>query len=188
MKNAISDHAFFSLIGFDEVRSVDLSDYEGADYVFDMNQPGLGELIGSEFDLVFDGGTIQHIFDVRNIFSVTRTGGHVIHHVLTNNYVDHGFYQFSPVLFFEYYHANRFVVHELSIVGHTDRQDEWWTRRYAVDGRKVDANDELKGDRYATFAFCTKQPDSTWEAVPNQSTFVDGHDRAVARSGDGPIG
>ncbi len=89
-------------LGF-EVDSIDASKYEGATVVHDLNQP-LSESMGGQYDLVFDGGTLEHIFNfpiaMQSVMRMLKVGGHVLMNVPTNNYCGHGFYQFSPELFF----------------------------------------------------------------------------------------
>ena len=109
----ISDVGYFRLLGIDdEVRALDYSAFEHADIVHDLNTPTPGELHG-RFDLVLDSGTIEHVFDVRqtlaNIVHLLKPGGRVIHISPANNFVNHGFYQFSPTLFFDYYAVNGFA-------------------------------------------------------------------------------
>jgi hypothetical protein len=74
-----------------------------------MNDP-LPPQHAEQFDLVFDGGTLEHIFNVpcalRNCMELVRPGGHLILHTPTNNWSGHGFYQFSPELFFRAFSAD----------------------------------------------------------------------------------
>lgn len=90
-------------LGAREVLAMDASDYEGAEIVHDLNQP-LPEELRGRFTTVFDGGTLEHVFDVpaalRSYMELIEVGGHVIIHTMANNYLGHGFYQFSPELFF----------------------------------------------------------------------------------------
>lgn len=76
--NNISDVAFFKLLGVAEVMALDYSDYEGADIIHDLNYPVSANL-KDRFDLIVDGGTIEHVFDVRqsfmNIAAMLRPGG-----------------------------------------------------------------------------------------------------------------
>jgi hypothetical protein len=51
---------FFVLLGAKEIFSIDVSDFEGANILHDMNQPLPHSLISS-FDVVLDGGTLEHI-------------------------------------------------------------------------------------------------------------------------------
>lgn len=91
------------LLGAKEVSSVDFSDYEGANILHDLNQPIPKELEG-RFDLVYDGGALEHIFNIpvalKNMMEMVEPGGCLIANVVANNYFGHGFYQLSPEFFF----------------------------------------------------------------------------------------
>lgn len=108
----ISDVAFFRLLGVNELVTLDVSNYEGAEIVWDLNQP-VPEHYHEQFDTIIDGGTLEHVFDVRqalmNLVSMLRAGGRIIHISPANNYANHGFFQFSPTFFFDYYAANDFT-------------------------------------------------------------------------------
>jgi SAM-dependent methyltransferase len=94
---------YLRVLGAREVRALDVSGYEGADIVHDLNEPVPEELEG-RFDLVFDGGSLEHVFDVpaalRNYMRMVRPGGRLIVATMANNHCGHGFYQLSPELFF----------------------------------------------------------------------------------------
>jgi len=96
---------FFRLLGAKEIAVVDMSDYEGAQIVHDMNRP-IPDALVSSFDLVLDGGTLEHIFDLptalRNATRMVRPGGRFISLTMANNFCGHGFYQFSPELFYRF--------------------------------------------------------------------------------------
>jgi hypothetical protein len=51
---------FFSLLGAERISSVDISDFEGATHVHDMNQP-LPETLRGQFTVVLDIGTLEHV-------------------------------------------------------------------------------------------------------------------------------
>ena len=113
-QGCLSDRSFFSLLGFDAFTASDVTRWEGADIVWDLNQPAPDELHG-RFDVVFEGGTIQHVFDqaqvFRNIRTLLKPGGRAIHGMSpSNNHVDHGFYMFSPTLFDDAYRAAGFEI------------------------------------------------------------------------------
>lgn len=115
----ISQEALFRLLGFASVESIDLYDAESPTHVMDLNRPVPAALHG-RYDLVYDGGTLEHCFSTAtvlcNTLRLVKRGGRVIHHVPLNNWIDHGFYQFSPTLFFDFYRANGFD--DLSMVFH----------------------------------------------------------------------
>ena len=93
----------FKALGAKKVSSLDVSDFEGAEVVHDLNKP-LPDQFKERFDLVYDGGTLEHVFNfplaLQNCMEMLRPGGRLIIHTGTNNWCGHGFYQFSPELFF----------------------------------------------------------------------------------------
>jgi SAM-dependent methyltransferase len=105
-----SNHrGFFSMLGYAEVKSLDISAYEGAEIVGDLNDPELPGKVGETFDLVYDCGTLEHIFDVthalRSMDQLVRLGGIAVHASPTNGFMDHGFWQLSPDMFRAFYSA-----------------------------------------------------------------------------------
>jgi len=99
---------FLRFLGATEVISADHSDYEGATLLHDLNQPFPEDLRG-RFDLVLDGGTLAHIFDfpsaLRHCLELVSVGGHFITTTPANQWMGHGFYQFSPELYFRVFSA-----------------------------------------------------------------------------------
>ncbi|MFM9884845.1 MAG: hypothetical protein ACKVQT_17615 [Burkholderiales bacterium] len=108
----IHQRELFSLLGFAATESLDCYDAESPTHIVDLNRP-LPPALRGRFDLVYDGGTIEHCFNapqaMMNVVSALAPGGRVIHHVPMNNWVDHGFYQLSPTVFFDFYDANGFI-------------------------------------------------------------------------------
>lgn len=92
----------FMMLGADQVESIDYSPYERATIIHDLNNPVPQELHG-QFDFILDCGTLEHIFDVRmviqNIKDMLKVGGTYCVVTNTNNFIGHGFYQFSPEFF-----------------------------------------------------------------------------------------
>jgi len=99
------------LLGLGRLQTLDVSAYEGADLIADLNEPVPPELIG-RFGLIVDGGTMEHVFDIRqgmtNTADMLRPGGRVVHVTPVNNHVNHGFVQVSPTLYHDYYVENGF--------------------------------------------------------------------------------
>lgn len=117
----IADPILCNLTGAGEVISFDMSNYQGSSIVHDMNFP-LPERrpdLAGQFDLVIDGGTLEHVFNfpvaVANLMFLVRKEGHVLSANPANNLCGHGFYQFTPELMHRIYSvANGFrVVHVL---------------------------------------------------------------------------
>lgn len=121
-----------SAFGYSEVHSLDVSAYEGATFVHDLNDPDLPpELIG-QYDFVSMGGTAEHVFNVGNALwkaaELLKVGGTVICSGPANNWLDHGFYQLCPTLKFDYFQQNGFELG--ASVATLQRPDEGNFRRY----------------------------------------------------------
>jgi SAM-dependent methyltransferase len=105
-------HVYFAKLGFPTLEALDVSDFEGADHVFDLNEDELPEHLMNRFDAVFNGGALEHVFHVPNaLTSITRMlrpGGVAIHVLSCNGWANHDFHQFSPTLMFDYYEAAGF--------------------------------------------------------------------------------
>jgi SAM-dependent methyltransferase len=110
---------FFALLGAKEIFAIDVNDFEGANILHDMNQP-LPDSLFSAFDVVLDGGTLEHIFDLptalRNATRMVRPNGRFISLTQANNFCGHGFYQFSPELFYRFLCSENGYVTEYCIV------------------------------------------------------------------------
>jgi len=124
---SVSDITLFQSLGFDSVESMDYSNYESPTHVHDFNLP-VPEELHEQYDAIFDGGTLEHIFNfsesLKNIHRLLKTGGIVIHASPSSNRVDHGFYMFSPTVFYDYYLANGFEIIKSYIFEYERRHDK----------------------------------------------------------------
>jgi SAM-dependent methyltransferase len=111
--------------------SVDASPYENARLIHDMNLTWPADSVEREsYDAVLDFGCLEHVFNFpvawRNCVDLCRVGGHVFHSLPANNLSGHGFYQFSPELFFNLYQpANGFELKGLWFAVKGDSRN-WW--------------------------------------------------------------
>ena len=110
---------FLRLLGCLAPASLDASDYEGATHVHDLNQP-VPEAWQQQYSAVFDGGSLEHVFNfpqaIRNCMEMVKVGGHFLAITPANNFMGHGFYQFSPDLFARVFSAdNGFALEHMII-------------------------------------------------------------------------
>lgn len=109
----------FVKLGAEVIDSIDCMPFEGATIVHDMNLP-LPEKLKNSYSLVFDGGTLEHVFNfpqsIKNCMEMVKVDGHFMSVTPCNNMMGHGFYQFSPELFFRVFcEENGFVVEGMFI-------------------------------------------------------------------------
>jgi hypothetical protein len=127
---------------FEAVRvdSYDYSGYEGATHIVDMNQP-----IGAEqqYDTIIDCGCLEHVYNapqaLMNVSLLCADDGQIIHVLPANNFCGHGFWQFSPELFFSLYStANGYRETEVFIADLTNNT-AWFEVKRPENGRRAEA-------------------------------------------------
>lgn len=170
------DRLFFAHLGL-ELAVLDISDYERAEFVHDLNQPIPNEL-RERFKTVIDGGTSEHVFDVRaamrNIADLLAPGGLAIHISPANNYCNHGYWQLSPRSFYDYYAVNGFEDLEVTmIVSPRDPADTarpWAAFAYDPRGPQSGVNFfSSANDRLTCLFRARKTAASTSDRIPEQS-------------------
>ena len=94
---------FLSAVGAKGFQVLDMSSYEGAQVIQDLNIP-IPDNLHNKFSVVMDIGTSEHVYDVAqslaNIRNLCILGGQIMVLSPANRFLGHGFYQFSPELFF----------------------------------------------------------------------------------------
>ena len=104
MSRVAESRSLFAAIEID-ADFLDINASRGFEIVADLNEPLPPELVG-QYDLVYDGGTMEHCFNVgqviRNIFSLAKVGGHIVH-INPLNYYNHGFFGFNPTFYHDFY-------------------------------------------------------------------------------------
>lgn len=128
--------------GATSVQSIDHSDYERATHIHNMNEP-IPQNLRSKYDTVIDGGCLEHIYNapqaLNNCSQFLRPGGQIIHMLPANNLCGHGFWQFSPELFFSLYSKeNGYEETEVFLADMTNTK-KWFIVRKPVNGTRVNA-------------------------------------------------
>ena len=94
---------FLQILEAEQIDSIDNSAYEDATVIHDMNVP-IPDKLKERYDVVIDGGALEHIFNfpvaIKNAMEMVKEGGHLFIVTCANNLCGHGFYQFSPELFY----------------------------------------------------------------------------------------
>jgi hypothetical protein len=121
---------FFTFLGAKSVDTIDYSDYEGATILHDMNLPISTELY-NKYSLVIDSGTLEHVFNfptaIKNCMQAVELGGHFIGISPVNNQLGHGFYQFSPELYYRVFsEENGFVIKKIFLTGPDGSNTKWY--------------------------------------------------------------
>ncbi len=176
----------FSLFGAKEIIAIDVNNYEGAQIIHDMNQP-IPEALVSSFDVVLDGGTLEHVFNfpvgLQNAAQMVCLGGSFLAITMANNFCGHGFYQFSPELFYRFFCPKNGYALESCILW----EDIPTSKFYSVpDPESVQSRIDLTSDVGAYMMIQAKRMGSVLrEFIPYQSDYVRLWDQpqSAARSG-----
>ncbi len=181
-QGCLADTTFFEQLGFDSIESCDVEPWEGAEHIFDLNEPIPDDLAGC-FDAVFETGTIVQIFHLpqvlENLHRLLKPGGRVIHcAVPSNNHMDLGFYMLCPTFFADYYNANGYTLDasylcEYYAYWHRGRlySDRW--KIYDYDPGSLDALSygRYGGAQAASFVIARKTETSTSGVIPQLGQY-----------------
>lgn len=103
---------FYKALGFTEYTAIDVNS-ERNSIPMDLNM-NLQEKYNfyNQYSLVTNNGTGEHIFDqaevFRNMHNLTKVGGIMINLLPMTTWINHGFYNFNPVLFRDIAYANNY--------------------------------------------------------------------------------
>ena len=117
--------ALFSALG---VRStiIDIVAARGVEEIVDLNFP-LNERLVGQFDLVVDTGTCEHCFNVGQAFAnaclAVKKGGYLIHAAPMTR-TNHGFWNFCPTVYPDFFGDNGFVLEFMSGMN-VDMKNGW---------------------------------------------------------------
>ncbi|HET6159645.1 MAG TPA: hypothetical protein VFE34_14970 [Dongiaceae bacterium] len=107
LDRVIDAEALFAAMGM-RFTAVDLVASRGKERIVNLNEPLAPDLVGT-FDVVLDAGTMEHCFNVgqavRNIVDMAKVGGFVIH-LNPMAMINHGFFNFSPTFYHDFYGQN----------------------------------------------------------------------------------
>lgn len=122
MNSKYAGNFFKTFLGAKTILSLDYSSYEGSEIIHDMNKT-IDPKYHEAFDAVIDGGSLEHIFNVpvaiANCMNMVKKGGSLFIITPANNHTGHGFYQFSPELFFRIFRPeNGFMIRSIILEKH----------------------------------------------------------------------
>jgi hypothetical protein len=122
------------------VESFDNSPFEGANHIVDMNQPLPTRF--PQYDTVLDFGTLEHIYIApqafKNVSELCAEGGQILHILPANNFSGHGFWQFSPELFFSLYSSEN-GYRDTQIFLADLSQEKFWYRVFPpIRGQRIE--------------------------------------------------
>jgi len=174
------------------VEAMDNSAYEGAALVHDLNA-SIPSAWQQQYDAVIDGGTLEHVFNfpvaLANCMRMVKTGGRLFIFTPANNQLGHGFYQFSPELFYRTLSpAHGFEIEKMLAVQFRYAATECGSLRGAyrvADPATVGSRITLVNSRPVTLMIQARKArhlDAPFETFPQQSDYSE-----IWKAGDGDV-
>lgn len=174
-ESKLTDNEFFAGLGDARFHALDVSDYEGADVIHDLNAPLPPHLWGSA-DFIFDGSCLDNIFDIgnamRSLSRLLRPGGRIV-------LMEHGtaiqgaLMTFSPEWFFNFFAVNGYADCQVYLgLFPFGMRHEWLVRQWEPfdeHGNPVPATPDC-GD-FVNLVIAEKGPASTDARIPIQAQY-----------------
>lgn len=166
---------FFKELGFEKCITLDVSDYEGAEIIHNLNDSNLPDKYHNVADLIIDGGTFEHVFNLPNAlectFKLLNKNGVICHLNPSNGYLDHGFYQISPTFYYDYYKENEYSILSGNVLNRYKGEvssEPYLTDIYRNKGMFYSLNKLTR----ASLLFCVKKIEkSTYNKIPIQTYY-----------------
>jgi hypothetical protein len=140
-KNKFCEELLINEFGALKVDSLDNSAYEDANIICNLNLP-LELNLQSKYDTVIDAGTSEHIYQIsqalKSISEIVKPGGTIIHILPANNLCGHGFWQFSPELFFSLYSEDNGYSELEIFIADIDDSKNWYKVLKPENGNRVE--------------------------------------------------
>ena len=165
---------FLGVIGIINPAILDVSNYEGATILHDLNTPVPIEL-RNQFSTVIDIGASEHVYNIpqalQNLKDLCAINGHLLIISPANNWLGHGFYQFSPELFFRAFDApSGFEIKNCFLIKLKLSGDVWYQ---LTDPKVKGRRGTIVSKRRCFIALiATKISIETNQALPQQSDYV----------------
>jgi hypothetical protein len=170
----VTDGSIFRALGNDRVRAIDVSDYEGAEIIHDLNLPLPPELKGI-CDFLVDGSTLDNTFNpattLKNYADLVRPGGRML---LINAFssFDSAYVIMPPLWYFDYLIVNGFAdVRVYVVVFEGERVSIYAIDAAEVATRRREMGHFGTGYRMSTFVFAERGATSTTHLLPTQQHY-----------------
>jgi hypothetical protein len=173
-KELVTDRSIFHALGVGSVRALDVSAYEGAEIIHDLNEP-LPPHLQNSADFIVDGSTLDNVFDpatcLRNFAGLLKVGGRLL---TINAYTRRqtAYTLCSPPWYFDYFVENGFVdCRVYVIVARRGRSNTFWLDPgYIARARGGTLAFSARGNVFIV-ALAEKGPASTTHASPVQQHY-----------------
>lgn len=166
----ISDRCFFSMFTDATIRALDVSDYENADIVHDLNRPLPSKYYGIA-DFILNGSVMDDLFNpgqaIRSMSEMLRPGGRIMHYEAGSQLgTGNAYVAYSPAWFHDFYAVNRYAGCDVWICAVTDLAGPWSIYKWS-------SGEAFRPDSrfFISMVVADKGEHSTSEVMPIRSSY-----------------
>lgn len=168
----ITDDTFFKMLGAKNVRYIDVSDYEGADIILNLNEP-LPDQYAGIADFIFGGSVCDNIFDpatyISNMMRLLSVGGRYLAQEIASNHY-HPYVILPHAWFFDYFVLNNFADAKVYAFDIKNAWNIYLLRphlRFELIPNYTATADHTLG----TFIIAERGPETTFHRFPTQDQY-----------------
>lgn len=138
---------FITKIGFNNYNSIDLNGaYES--FKFDLNKDIFTAYdFNSKYDLVINNGTGEHVFNQHSLFlnihNLTKTNGIMLHVLPFIDWINHGFYNFNPIIFGDLAASNKYEIIKISLSNRNGAELKLDNKNHTILFEQIKPNNKL---------------------------------------------
>ncbi|HQO34879.1 MAG TPA: hypothetical protein PLG59_09470 [bacterium] len=178
-KDCITDETFFKMLGVKNIQAIDISDYEGAEIILDLNKP-IPPAFESTVDFIFGGSVCDNVFDpamyLKNVNRLLKPGGRLLdQNVASVHYRAYAI--LPPPWYFDYFVVNRFgdcKIYVFEVLNYWNiyalevfPNENIGVGCGLIENFVSDSVDAVIG----VFIIAEKDRDSTWQVTPTQDAY-----------------
>jgi hypothetical protein len=173
-EGCLTDRRFFAAFGISDLHSMDVSPYEGADIIHDLNFSIPDELAG-RFDFVIDGGTFDHLVDIRmsfqNLIRLLSPHGRTFMWNAASNFFPLCYFTFSPEVFEDIFRINNFSFCKtcLAVINEPAQREGW--DLYQFGDLAKERHHFTSPRSQMVLVYAKRKPESTHDQLPIQANY-----------------
>lgn len=173
----VSDKQLFALLGITNVHALDVTDYENAEVIHNLNFP-IAKNLENQYDYIIDGGTFDHLFDIKtafeNITQMLKDNGTLLMWNGASNFTGAAYISYAPDFFWDYFIENKFtdVRVYLAELRRQAQNNNYMFYKY-LGASKFEGHSDTFFSPFLqmTVVMATKSKDTTIGVVPIQSFY-----------------
>ena len=174
----ITDRYFMKSLGVNTFHALDVTDYEGADIVWDLGEP-IPEKYYGKYDFIYNGSCLDNMFNpgvaLMNLSKLLKPQGRMINIECASSWND-PYIIFSPGWFYDFYVSNNYKYSDIYLISYQDNNEffygPWEMQFVNVPANPNGAPPEVpRGIHLALLTIAEKGDSSTDTVQPVQAQY-----------------